>query len=262
MSAITRGSTRNSIGEMPIVVSASISCVTFIVPSCAAKAAPVRPAMMIAVIIAPMSRAIADADQVGDRDRRAELLELHGAHEGENHADQETDQRDDAERVGAAILDRDHQINPPVARTAGHEPAKRDRHRAEERKEVANRLGVGDGRGTYAFDQRTAGEVGRASLVSGTVSASSTSRRSPPGRPAGSTVAARATEFEHFRDEGDQAAIPLSQARRVECDPPWNRRPHEFALHRHARGKSSLKMPIAGQTSIRVSIRSTPERKL
>ena len=53
---MTRGSTRNSIGEIPIVVSASISWVTFMVPSCAANAAPVRPAMMIAVIIAPMSR--------------------------------------------------------------------------------------------------------------------------------------------------------------------------------------------------------------
>ena len=56
ISAIIRGSTRNSSGETPIVVSASISCVTFIVPSSAANAAPVRPDMMIAVIIAPISR--------------------------------------------------------------------------------------------------------------------------------------------------------------------------------------------------------------
>ena len=46
------------IGGIPIVVSASISCDTFIVPSCAAYADPVRPAMMIAVIIAPISRTI------------------------------------------------------------------------------------------------------------------------------------------------------------------------------------------------------------
>ena len=84
-----RGSTRNSIGEMPRVVSASISSFTFMVPSCAAKAAPVRPAMMIAVIMAPISRAMAMADQVGDVDRRAEAGQLHRADEGEDQADQE-----------------------------------------------------------------------------------------------------------------------------------------------------------------------------
>ncbi len=42
-----------------MVVSASISCVTFIVPSCAANAAPVRPAMMMPVISAPISRTTA-----------------------------------------------------------------------------------------------------------------------------------------------------------------------------------------------------------
>ena len=56
-----RGRTRNSIGEMPSVVSASISCVTFMVPSCAAKAAPVRPAMMIPVMMQPISRTMAIA---------------------------------------------------------------------------------------------------------------------------------------------------------------------------------------------------------
>ena len=60
-SASMRGRTRKSIGGMPIVVSASISWDTFIVPSCAAYADPVRPAMMIAVIMAPISRAIATA---------------------------------------------------------------------------------------------------------------------------------------------------------------------------------------------------------
>jgi len=40
--AITRRRTRKSIGEIPIVVSASISWFTFTQPSRAAKAAPVR----------------------------------------------------------------------------------------------------------------------------------------------------------------------------------------------------------------------------
>ena len=53
-----RGSTRNSKGEMPMVVRASISSLTRMVPSWAAKAAPVRPAMMMAAIMAPISRAM------------------------------------------------------------------------------------------------------------------------------------------------------------------------------------------------------------
>ncbi len=58
-SATTRGAARNSTGEIAIVVSASVSWVTFIEPICAAKAAPLRPAMMMPVMSAPMSRTIA-----------------------------------------------------------------------------------------------------------------------------------------------------------------------------------------------------------
>ena len=59
MSAIIRGSTRKSMEERPNVLSASISSFTCMVPSWAAKAAPVRPDMMMAVISAPISRAMA-----------------------------------------------------------------------------------------------------------------------------------------------------------------------------------------------------------
>ncbi len=45
-----------SIGETPIVRIASTSSVSFIVPICAAKAEPERPATMIAVISTPSSR--------------------------------------------------------------------------------------------------------------------------------------------------------------------------------------------------------------
>src|SRR3546814_9035412 len=48
--AATRGSTIASIGDTPIVRIASTSSVSFIVPICAAKALPERPATMIAVI--------------------------------------------------------------------------------------------------------------------------------------------------------------------------------------------------------------------
>ena len=54
--ASTRGTTSASIGETPIVRIASISSVSFMVPNCAAKAEPERPATMIAVISTPSSR--------------------------------------------------------------------------------------------------------------------------------------------------------------------------------------------------------------
>ena len=54
--ATIRGSTRKSMGGMPMVTSASISSFTRMVPSWAAKAAPVRPAMMMPVIRQPISR--------------------------------------------------------------------------------------------------------------------------------------------------------------------------------------------------------------
>ncbi len=51
-----RGSTRKSYGDMPSVLSASISSFTCMVPSSAAKEAPVRPAITIPVIMAPSDR--------------------------------------------------------------------------------------------------------------------------------------------------------------------------------------------------------------
>ena len=54
--ARTRGTTSASIGETPMVRIASISSVSFIVPICAAKLEPDRPANMIAVIRMPSSR--------------------------------------------------------------------------------------------------------------------------------------------------------------------------------------------------------------
>ncbi len=58
-SAKTRGSTRKSKGLKPKVFRASISSLAFMLPMCAAKAAPVRPLMMMAVIITPISRTMA-----------------------------------------------------------------------------------------------------------------------------------------------------------------------------------------------------------
>ena len=56
--ASMRGMTSASIGDTPMVRMASISSVIFIVPICAAKAEPERPATMIAVISVPSSRTV------------------------------------------------------------------------------------------------------------------------------------------------------------------------------------------------------------
>ena len=56
ISAIMRGRTRTSIGDMPITRSASISSRIFIEPSSAVMAEPVRPATMIDVSSTPSSR--------------------------------------------------------------------------------------------------------------------------------------------------------------------------------------------------------------
>ncbi len=61
ISASIRGRTRNSKGEMPKVWNASISWFTFMVPSCAANAAPVRPQMMMPVMMQAISRTVATA---------------------------------------------------------------------------------------------------------------------------------------------------------------------------------------------------------
>ena len=58
IAAIIRGITSASIGDTPMVRMASISSVIFIVPICAAKAEPERPATMIAVISVPSSRTV------------------------------------------------------------------------------------------------------------------------------------------------------------------------------------------------------------
>ena len=56
MSATKRGMTSSWIGLNPSALIASISSLTFMVPICAVKALPDRPATMIAVIRMPISR--------------------------------------------------------------------------------------------------------------------------------------------------------------------------------------------------------------
>src|SRR5262245_24578109 len=161
---------------MPMVVSASISWVTFMVPSWAANAAPVRPAMTMPVIIAPDG----DPDQVGDVDRGAELLQLHGADEGHDHTDQEADQRHDRQRVGARLLDVEPEVAPAKTGPIAQQGDKGDRHLAEEGDELARRLREGEG------------------------------AEPDPRNEAGSLrVAARALAFGHRLGEGEQALDAL-----------------------------------------------------
>ena len=78
---------------------ASISSVIFIVPICAAKAEPERPATMIAVISTPSSRTVIRPIEIDRVDFGAELLELDRALLADDDADEEAHQADDAERA-------------------------------------------------------------------------------------------------------------------------------------------------------------------
>ena len=64
-----------------------------------------------------------DADQVGDVDLGAELLELDRADEGHDDADQEADQRDDRQRVGAGLLHEQQQVAAAEAGAAAQRVA-------------------------------------------------------------------------------------------------------------------------------------------
>ena len=127
-----RGSTRNSIGEMPIVVSASISSFTCIVPSWAAKAAPVRPGHDDGRHHGAHLPRHGDAHQVGDVDLGAELPELHGADEGQDQSDQKADQRDDGQRARAAVLDDEGEVAALEAGAAARERGERQHRAADE----------------------------------------------------------------------------------------------------------------------------------
>ena len=74
----TRGTTSTSIGLRPRVRSASISSLTCIVPICAVKALPERPAMMIASTARQFAQD-RDAEQVDRVDLGAEPAQLIGA---------------------------------------------------------------------------------------------------------------------------------------------------------------------------------------
>ena len=91
------------------------------VPSWAAKAAPVRPAMMMPVIIGAHLAGHADADQVGDVDLGAEYLQLHRAHEGQDQPDQKADSETIGRASAPALLQQDPEVASPETRPAQDE---------------------------------------------------------------------------------------------------------------------------------------------
>ena len=77
-----------------------------------------------------------DADQIGDVDGGPELLQLHGADEGHDDADQKADERDDRQRVGADLLHVEPQVVHAEARPAAHQGAEGERQLAQEAQEL------------------------------------------------------------------------------------------------------------------------------
>ena len=73
------------------------------VPNCAAKAAPVRPQRMMPVMMQAISRTRGHGHEIRRVDGRAELGQLGGADEGEDHSDEEVDQGHDAQRLRPAL---------------------------------------------------------------------------------------------------------------------------------------------------------------
>ena len=107
------------------------------VPSCAANAAPVRPAMMIAGHDGAHHPDHGDPDQVGHVDLGAEHLELNGPDEGQDQPHQEADQGDDGQGLRAALLDDLQQVGAAEPGFSPEHPKGSYGHLAEERHRVA-----------------------------------------------------------------------------------------------------------------------------
>ena len=59
----------------------------------------------------------------GDIDLGAELRQLHGAHVGDDEADQEADQGHDRQGLRSDVLDDQQQVRPAKLRLAAQQPA-------------------------------------------------------------------------------------------------------------------------------------------
>jgi hypothetical protein len=139
-----RGSTRNSTGDTPSVVSASISSLPCIVAMRAAKLAPVRPARTIAGENGVNSRADA-MPRVCDVDAAPERFELHGATKARMAPIRKLTR---PTMSSARLLDSASTSSisrPANLGAAGHEPREQQHHLSEEiheRAEVARAIHV------------------------------------------------------------------------------------------------------------------------
>ena len=202
-----------------------------------------------------------DADQVGDVDRGAELLQLDRAHECENHSDQERDQRDDAEGARAAILDDDHQVDSSKARLAGGQPDERDRHFAEEAQKVVEPLRPRNRFVAKLFDERSMSDLGaRAGFLGHRFgqldkAAHALGQRGPIGGQF--ALVANLADAEQKRE---QAAVPVAQFGGVEGQASRLRRGVELFLDEVRRGQAVTKMPIAGELDNQCGVIGARER--
>jgi hypothetical protein len=101
------------------------------VPSWAAKAAPVRPAGHDGAHLARHRQ----THEVGDIDLRAEAGELDGPDEGQDETDQEADQRHDGQRARARFLNDQREFGAAVARPAAQQCTEGDDGLAEKGQE-------------------------------------------------------------------------------------------------------------------------------
>ena len=95
------GATRKATGSKAMVLRASTSSVTFLVPISAAKADPERPMTTMAVSRGPSSRRMEMATAAGHQLHRSQLAQLIGALQGHDQANKERNQRDNGDGFDA-----------------------------------------------------------------------------------------------------------------------------------------------------------------
>ena len=262
-SASSRGSTRNSIGSRPMVSSASISWFTCMVPSCAANPEPVRPAMTTAVMRQPISRAMAMRDQVGDVERGAEPLQLHGADERDDDAGDERHERHDRQRLHAALLDEQCEVAPADVGAAGDEAAKGGRRIADERQRVDGHI-PGTTRADTDLLEPRGGDVDR------TCALPLGDRLGEPqqalhGRRQAAAVDRHAVpsgRVLHPRDEGQHPGVPMLQPGQVEDHTCGRRRCRKGTFDGQRNGQALRQPPRSAQPHDQRPVRTAADLQM
>ncbi len=140
MSPSMRGCTSVSTASTPVASSASTSSFSFIEPISAAKALPVRPATMIAREQHAQFTQHTDGDQVHHVDAGPILARLARRKIGNDHRDQEGDQRHDGDGRQAGVINMPHHRDGPQAPPSRACPREYHRRMAHEIQAVAHFL--------------------------------------------------------------------------------------------------------------------------